>query len=219
MIRRRLQSQSNLKSRTRLFFLCVALPAWLGPGILDWYCHRRTHIEKPENGGLFESLIHSTMLVEGGLPLLLGALFELNPLTVSLMTGSAAIHELTAMADVRVALKSEREVSQWEQHVHSFLEVMPFGIVPLMVLLHEPIVRNWALTRRSPALSKRDIAIVVGAATAFGALPYIEELIRCARHLGSEPESLNRVEDSREEAIGNGRQPAVSSAAHEGRRS
>ena len=85
------------------------------------------------------------------------------------------------MLDVRLALKSRRHVSQWEQHVHSFLEVMPFWIVPLMVLLNTPMTDGWSLTRRASVLSKRDLAIVAGGVTMAGILPYAEELRRCVR--------------------------------------
>jgi hypothetical protein len=181
MIRRKLQSRSVLKRRARSFFLFVALPAWLGPGLLDWWCHRRTHIEEPRNGGTKESLVHSAMFAEAGIPLLLAAALEMNPLLITLMTTAAAIHEATAMFDVRVAFESDRHVTQFEQHVHSFLEVMPFWIVPLMVLLHEPATKRWSLTRRSSALSKRDIALIAAGVALLGALPYSEELVRCLR--------------------------------------
>ena len=180
-MRGRLQSQSALKPRARSFFLFVVLPAWLGPGLLDWWCHRRTHIEEPANGGTTESLVHSAMFAEAGLPLLLAAAFEMNPFLITLMTGAAASHEVTAMLDVRLALKSRRHVSQREQHIHSFLEVMPFWIVPLMVLLNEPVTNQWSLTRRRSVLSKRDLAVVAGGVTIAGVLPYVEELIRCLR--------------------------------------
>ncbi len=185
-VRRVLQSNSVFKGRTRSFFLFVALPAWLGPGLLDWWCHRRTHIEEPRKGGSKESLIHTAMFAQAGLPLLLAAGFEMNPLLVTLMTGAAVFHEGTAALDVHIALESDREVSQFEQHVHSFLEVMPFWIVPLMVLLHEPTTKRWSLTRRSSALSRRDLALVASAVTLLGALPYAEELLRCLRRSQSE---------------------------------
>jgi hypothetical protein len=180
-MRGRLQSQSALKPRARSFFLFVVLPAWLGPGLLDWWCHRRTHIEEPGNGGTTESLVHSAMFAEAGLPLLLAAAFEVKPFLIMLMTGAAASHEVTAMLDVRLALKSRRHVSQWEQHIHSFLEVMPFWIVPLMVLLNEPVTNQWSLTPRRSVLSKRDLAVVAGGVTIAGVLPYVEELVRCLR--------------------------------------
>ena len=161
-IRRGLQSQGALKPQKRSFLLFVVLPAWLGPGLLDWWFHRRTHIEEPANGGTRESLLHSAMFAEAGLPLLLATAFEMNPLLIALMTGAAASHEATAMLDVRLALNSRRNVSQWEQHVHSFLEVMPFWIVPLMVLLNRPMTDRWSLTRRASVLSKQDLALVAG---------------------------------------------------------
>ena len=104
--------------------------------------------------------VHSGMFAEAGLPFLLAAAFEMNPFLITLMTGAAASHEVTAMLDVRLALKSRRHVSQWEQHVHSFLEAMPFWIVPLMIPLNEPVTNQWPLTRRAVRLSKRDLAVV-----------------------------------------------------------
>ena len=205
-VRRNLQSQGQFKRRTRSFFLFVVLPAWLGPGLLDWYCHRRTHIEQPENGGVPESLVHWVMFAEGGVPLLLSASFEMNPLIMSLMTGAAILHEVTAMGDVRLAGNSRRHLSQWEQHIHSFLEVMPFWVVPLMVLLHEPTTQGWSFVRRSSALAKRDLVMTGAAITAAGVLPYAEELLRCARHhldptSSPQPKDLGRTVPSRNETF------------------
>lgn len=194
MIRRQLQSRSVLKRRVRSFFLFVALPAWLGPGLLDWWCHRRTHIEEPGNGGTKESLIHSAMFAEAGIPLLLAAALEMNPLLITLMTSAAVVHEATAMLDVRVAFESDRHVGQFEQHVHSFLEVMPFWMVPLMVLLHEPATKRWSLTRRSSALTKRDIALIAGGVVLLGALPYGEELVRCLRRSQDDHRAQSQLE-------------------------
>jgi hypothetical protein len=134
------------------------------------------------------------MFAEAGLPLLLAAAFEMNPLLITLMTGAAVLHEGTAALDVRVALESDRDVNQFEQHVHSFLEVMPFWIVPLMVLLHEPATKRWSLTRRSSALSRGDIALVASAVTVLGVLPYGEELVRCLRRTQNEHEGQHSSE-------------------------
>jgi hypothetical protein len=91
------------------------------------------------------------------------------------------------MVDVRLALKSNRQVTQWEQHIHSFLEVMPFWAVPLMVLLHEPTTHGWSLRRRHSVLSKRDLAGVAGAMVLAGGVPYTEELMRCVKQARLSP--------------------------------
>jgi hypothetical protein len=62
-------------------------------------------------------------------------------------------------------------LTQSEQHVRSFLEVMPFGMIPLMVLLHRPIGKDLRLVRRSPFLS-RDFAYLGVLIVAGGILPY-----------------------------------------------
>jgi hypothetical protein len=182
-----------MKRRTRSFFLFAVLPAWLGPGLLDWWCHRKTRIENPANGGIRESLIHSAMFAEAGVPLVVSAGFEMNPLVMSIMGASAIAHEMTAIADVHLALKSDRRVTQSEQHIHSFLEVMPFWVVPLMVLLHEPSTSEWKLVRRRSALSAQDMAAVAAAIAVVGIVPYAEELLRCWRNRSKEEPALSRV--------------------------
>jgi hypothetical protein len=78
------------------------------------------------------------------------------------------------------------------QHIHSFLEVLPFWVVPLLVLLHEPTTKGWTLRRRTSAFSRTDLAGIAGAILLIGAVPYAEELIRCMRQRLRE----SRVDDS-----------------------
>jgi hypothetical protein len=120
------------------------------------------------------------MMCEGGLPRVLAAVYEVNPFTLAAMAALAMAHEATAIADVWIAFHSRRRLTQYEQHVRSFLEIMPFGMIPLMVLLHRPIGKDLRLVRRSPFLS-RDFAYLGVLIVAGGILPYGEELARCAR--------------------------------------
>jgi hypothetical protein len=166
--------------------LVVGLCAWLGPGLLDWWCHRKTAIEHPRNGAVTESLLHAAMLAEGGIPLVLGTFFEVNPPVAILMAGSALVHEATAVADVRVAKNSQRELTQTEQHIHSFLEVMPFGMSALL-LLRQPRSSGWALHKREPVCSKRALVIAAAAIAVMGVVPYGEEFARCVRTARKEP--------------------------------
>ena len=50
------------------------IPAWGVPGLVDGWYHRRTGSNVPTTAALEESLIHSLMLAESGLPVLLDLL-------------------------------------------------------------------------------------------------------------------------------------------------
>ena len=52
------------------------LPLWGIAGFIDWCCHRATKVES--TSGLKESLVHSLMGVQLGIPILLCLLFEIN---------------------------------------------------------------------------------------------------------------------------------------------
>ncbi|MFF3073620.1 hypothetical protein ACFVSN_01070 [Kitasatospora sp. NPDC057904] len=78
-----------------------------------------------------------------------------------------------------------------EQHIHSFLEVLPLTAVAFTACLHWDQVRSllrggdshhsWRLYPKSRPLSAGYLAGFTAAVTAFIALPYGEELLRCAR--------------------------------------
>ena len=73
-----------------------------------------------------ESVIHLLMMAEVGVPITLALICEINPLVLTIILGSIAAHEATALWDVRTAEESGREVTPLEQHIHSFLESLPF---------------------------------------------------------------------------------------------
>ncbi|WP_292124191.1 hypothetical protein [Mesorhizobium sp.] len=110
-----------------LILMYFVMPIWLIAGFADWLCHRATHIESTT--GAKESLIHLLMFVEVGIPLLAAMFLEVNSLIIALMMVVFLAHEATAIWDVRYATTA-RTVSPVEQHVHSFLEMIPLmGLV------------------------------------------------------------------------------------------
>ncbi|MER6471639.1 diguanylate cyclase [Streptomyces collinus] len=178
---------------TTRFLLYGLLPGWFVPGLADWALHRRTRIE--DTAGTKESLIHSLMMAEVGLPIALTLRYEVNPLLLAVQLGAAAAHEATALWDVRTAVDSDREVSPLEQHVHSFLESLPFGALASLMCLHSDHVRSlvrggrgdpdaWRLVRRRRPLSPGYLAAVGLAVGACVLVPYGEELLRCRRAAG-----------------------------------
>ncbi|AKN73605.1 MULTISPECIES: hypothetical protein [Streptomyces] len=181
---------ADVSDVTTRFLLYGLLPGWFLPGLADWAMHRRTRIE--DTAGTKESLIHSLMMAEVGVPIALTLRYEVNPLLLSVQLGAAAVHEATALWDVRTAVDSDREVKPVEQHIHSFLESLPFGGLASLMCLHADQVRSllrggrgdpdaWRLVPRRRPLSPGYLAAIGVAIGACVLLPYGEELVRCRR--------------------------------------
>ncbi|UXX96729.1 diguanylate cyclase [Streptomyces sp. AD2-2] len=181
---------SDVGDATTRYLLYGLLPGWFVPGLADWVMHRRTRIE--DTSGTKESLIHALMMTEVGIPIALTLRYEINPLLLSVQLGGAAVHEATALWDVRTAVHSEREVKPIEQHIHSFLESLPFAALTSLMCLHSDQVKSllrggrsdpsaWRLVRRGRPLSRGYLAGIAAGIGACVLLPYGEELLRCRR--------------------------------------
>ncbi|MEU6254640.1 diguanylate cyclase [Streptomyces sp. NPDC047043] len=175
---------------TTRYLLYGLLPSWFVPGLADWVMHRRSRIE--DTAGTKETLIHSLMMAEVGIPIALTLRYEVNPLLLTVQLGGAAVHEATALWDVRTAVRSDREVTPLEQHIHSFLESLPFGALSALMCLHADqvgaLLRGgrghrdaWRLVPRRRPLSPGYLAGIAAAIGTCVALPYGEELVRCVR--------------------------------------
>lgn len=132
------------------------------------------------------------MMAEVGIPIALTLRYEVNPLLLTVQLGGAAVHEATALWDVRTAVKSDREVTPLEQHIHSFLESLPYGALSALMCLHADQVKAllrggrgggpaWRLVPRRRPLSRGYLAGIAAAIGACVVLPYGEELVRCVR--------------------------------------
>ncbi|GHF07535.1 MULTISPECIES: diguanylate cyclase [Streptomyces] len=175
----------DVENAGRRVLLYGVLPFWFVPSVADWVMHRRTHIE--ETTGVRESAVHLLMMAEAGLPLTVGLVAKINPLVLSLMGGAALAHGATALWDVTLATR-EREVRPVEQHIHSFLEVLPLTAAAITLCLHWEAVRGgrgaadaWKLVPKERPLPAGYLASVAAAVGLFVALPYGEEMLRCLR--------------------------------------
>ena len=129
----------------RRFIGYFVLPVWLAGGFLDYVWHRRTRIETTT--GLSESLMHTLMMVEAG-PAVFGALFlEVNAGVIAMIVSAAVVHEATAIWDVFYT-SPRRTILPAEQHIHSFLEMVPFCVASAAVCIHWNQAR--ALVGRGP---------------------------------------------------------------------
>lgn len=171
-----------------LYLMYFIVPLWLLAGFADWLCHRSSDIE--HTSGAIESILHLVMLVEMGIPALLALFFEVNALVLGIAVAAFALHEFTALLDVSYA-SHRRRITPFEQHVHSFLELMPLFAISCLVFLHvdelQRVLRDattsadWQLRRKGEPLPAAYLGTVLTGITLFQVLPYLEELWRGLR--------------------------------------
>ncbi|KDD23101.1 hypothetical protein [Bordetella bronchiseptica] len=173
---------------TVLVLLYFIMPLWILAGVADWLCHRASDIA--HTAGPRESLLHLLMFAEIGLPLLMCLLLEINALVFLVMLAAFVLHEGTALWDVSYA-QSRRRITPLEQHVHSFLELLPLMAGTLVALLNWPAFlslfglgdqpADWSPRWKAEPLPLGYVAAILGAALLLEALPYAEELWRGLR--------------------------------------
>ncbi|MEU8477279.1 diguanylate cyclase [Streptomyces hygroscopicus] len=178
----------DVEDANRRFLMYGVMPLWFVPAVADWLMHRRTRIE--HTSGTRESAMHALMMTEAGVPVAMGLLARVNPLVLSVMGGAAIAHGATALWDVSLAT-GEREVRPVEQHIHSFLEVLPLSAMAFTCCLHWEQVRaalrggdrpeDWKLLPKENPLPARYLAAIGLGIGAFVVLPYAEEMKRCVR--------------------------------------
>jgi hypothetical protein len=173
-------------SLIRQYLLFFILPLWIAAGLADYLLHRRTHIE--DTSGTKESLLHALQLGEAGIPVLLGMLLDINALVLLVMLVALLAHEATALWDAHVAIH-HRYVGVIEQHVHSFLELLPLMGVSFVTILYwdqflalfgmgsEPA--RFDIRLKSNPLSLPYLISSFSAVGLLIVLPYGEELWRC----------------------------------------
>lgn len=165
------------------------LPLWGIAGFLDWCCHRATRLES--TSGLKESLIHSLMGFQLGIPILLCLLFEVNVLVLLVCVAVWLLHEVVAHWDVQYATP-RRHISIWEVHVHNYMATVPLYLLMLLVILNwdvavKAMTLDWNGQFELRLLSHRPggnryLPLYLAFMTALCVFPYLEENIRCLRH-------------------------------------
>jgi hypothetical protein len=172
---------------TRGFLTYVLIPAWLVAGLLDWYWHRATKIER--TSGTVESVTHVLMAAEAGAGIMLGLFCEIDAGVIATMAGAAILHEATVAWDVAYT-KRLRPIHQYEYHTHSFLEALPFVTAAFAAFMYPHQARALVgLSSEPPRLRFRPSRTppspatfaALGAGVLLGVVPYFEELVRCLR--------------------------------------
>jgi hypothetical protein len=164
------------------------LPLWLAAGFADYLCHRASHIAT--TSGVKESLLHLLQFGEVAVPTLAAIFLEINALIFLVMIISFVVHEATAIWDVRYANRT-RTVGPTEQHVQSFLEMLPLMALVIVAMPHwQQFLALFGLGSEKPSFTIRlkepplpwlYVAVILAIVLLFEVLPYIEEFTRALR--------------------------------------
>jgi hypothetical protein len=164
------------------------LPLWLAAGFADYLCHRAADIE--HTSGAKESLLHLAQFAEMAVPILAAMFLQINALVILVMIVAFLLHEATALWDVRYATRT-RDVNFIEQHVHSFLEMLPLMGMMFIIVLHwdqflslfggGAAPASFAVRLKDEPLPVAYVVTILTVVLLFELLPYIEELVRGLR--------------------------------------
>jgi hypothetical protein len=176
----------NTATLTQYVLMYFILPLWLAAGFADYLCHRAVRIEMTT--GVKESMLHLLQLLEMGIPVIAIMFLEINSLVIALMIVCFLLHEATALWDLSYATNT-RYVSPFEQHVHSFLEMLPLmGLVLIAVLHWEQFLGlfgaangDFTIKLKDPPLPPLYVGIAIGLVVVFEVIPYLEETWRGLR--------------------------------------
>lgn len=163
---------------THLLVLGV-YPLWLLAGAADWACHRATLIER--TAGPRESVLHLVLIGTVAVPVVLGVFLEVTAGLVAVAAGCVVAHTAISVWDTSYTTP-RRFISPLEQHVHAYLESLPWFALAIVVVLHWEALREpeWALTPREVPLPRAAVVVAL-AALAGGAILIVEELLRGLR--------------------------------------
>jgi hypothetical protein len=184
-LRKFCEMPTNEVLRTLLMFFI--LPLWLAAGFADYLCHRAAHIER--TSGWKESALHLLQFSEMAIPVLAALFLEINASVIFIMILCLILHEATAIWDVGYASRT-RYVAPIEQHVHSFLEMLPLMGLLMVIALHWDQFAalfgfgeaRFALRLKPEPLPLLYVTIMLVLTLLLEALPYGEEFLRALRH-------------------------------------
>ena len=143
----------RLETALQALLVFGLLPAWLAAGFADWLCHRKADIER--TSGPRESRLHLLLQLEIAIPVIAALFFEINTLLLAFMTVAVLAHTATSLWDTYVA-QPRRHISPVEQHVHSWLDMLPVFALVLVYTLHFPEdPPDWTLRPRATPRSRR----------------------------------------------------------------
>lgn len=172
-----------------IYLLYILFPIWLVAGLLDYWCHRRSDIER--TSGLPESRLHVLQALQLGVPLFAALFLEINALVLAVIILCVLAHSATSYWDVSYTI-SRRYISPFEQHVHSYLDVIPLVAALIIILLHRdqflallgagPERASFSLRAKAEPLPAVWVTLVTVSVLGVQGVALLEEFWRTWRH-------------------------------------
>lgn len=175
----------NAAAAAELVLMAGIVPLWILAGLADWWCHRRTAIER--TSGWRENAFHWLLLAEGGVALVATALLEIDA-AVLLVLAAFLAHEATTYIELRYTVP-RREVRPLEQMVHSFMEILPLALLGVLAVIGWDDVQalfgagapDFGLRLKEQPWPASYLLGVAVAVLLLNVLPMAEEGVRCWR--------------------------------------
>jgi len=161
--------------------LGVLYPVWLVAGAFDYFCHRRSRIE--HTSGLTESQLHVAQFVAVAVIFVPAVLLRTTFPILILMVAACLVHTALSFVDVSHTI-GRRYISTLEQHVHGFLNVIPFVAIALLAILEWDTLSASGSVHWRPdgePLSRRQQAGLLASFVVLAGAPIVEEWTRSRR--------------------------------------
>ena len=115
--------------------------------------------------------------------MLAGLFLEITTAVLLAMGLLVLLHSVLSFTDVSYT-DSRRYISPFEQHVHAYMEVLPWTSLALTAILHPQAISvvSWALRKKQESLPAPVLAAVLVPALLFAVIPALAELVSTLRH-------------------------------------
>ena len=154
-------------------------PAWLLAGAGDYFCHRRTDIER--TSGAVESWLHLAQFGCLAVAFACAVLLQMSALVFVAIVVLVLTHSALSYIDVRYT-DGLRRISPIEQTVHGFMDVLPLVAVALLGVQHWAEIRGGSMTLALLPSIDLERVLLLSSFVVLAGLPIVEELLRCLRH-------------------------------------
>jgi hypothetical protein len=153
-------------------------PLWLLAGAGDYFCHRKTDIER--TSGVTESWLHVAQFLSLTFALACAVLLQISAAIFILMIVLVLAHSVLSYIDVRYS-DGRRRILPVEQTVHGFMDVLPLVAIAILGVQHWPGIRAGKMTFAPGAPMDFERVLLLTSFAVLAGLPVLEELLRTLR--------------------------------------